>query len=109
MYVQIWIHLRKNRGCIFYVLCHDSFYLIIALDLKSDVIYFSYNNKYSTVKRSYDSITMFIKFVDKYVPELESFSKILPVLLIINFEYLMIKRVKLLDSYSARSVFKKEH
>ncbi len=33
-------------------------------------------NKFSTAKRNYDGITLFIKFVDECVPELESFSEI---------------------------------
>src|SRR5699024_12221418 len=46
-------------------------------------------NKFSTAKRNYDGITMFIKFVDEYVPELESFSELSQDLLIMYFEYLM--------------------
>ena len=46
-------------------------------------------NKFSTAKRNYDGITMFIKFVDDYVPELESFSEISQELLMMYFEYLM--------------------
>lgn len=46
-------------------------------------------NKFSTAKRNYDGITMFIKFVDECMPELESFSEISQELLIMYFEYLM--------------------
>src|SRR5690625_1606799 len=46
-------------------------------------------NKFSTAKRNYDGITLFIKFVDECVPELESFSEISRELLIMYFEYLM--------------------
>ncbi|WP_241963089.1 site-specific integrase [Staphylococcus simulans] len=46
-------------------------------------------NKFSTAKRNYDGITLFIKFVDDFVPELDSFSEISRELLIMYFEYLM--------------------
>lgn len=46
-------------------------------------------NKFSTAKRNYNGITLFIKFVDECVPELESFSEISRELLIMYFEYLM--------------------
>lgn len=46
-------------------------------------------NKFSTVKRNYDGIIQFIKFVDECVPELESFSEVSKELLIMYFEYLM--------------------
>lgn len=46
-------------------------------------------NKFSTAKRNYDGITMFMKFVDEYVPELESFSELSQDLLIMYFKYLM--------------------
>ncbi len=46
-------------------------------------------NKFSTAKRNYDGVTLFIKFVDECVPELESFSEITRELLIMYFESLM--------------------
>jgi len=46
-------------------------------------------NKFSTAKRNYDGITLFIKFVDECVLELESFSEVSRELLIMYFEYLM--------------------
>lgn len=46
-------------------------------------------NKFSTAKRNYDGITMFIKFVDECMPDLESFSGVSQELLIMYFEYLM--------------------
>lgn len=46
-------------------------------------------NKFSTVKRNYDGITLFIKFVDEFVPELDSFSDITQEILIMYFEYLL--------------------
>jgi len=49
-------------------------------------------NKFSTAKRNYDGITQFIKFIDKCVPELESFSEVSRELLIMYFEYLMSAR-----------------
>ncbi|SCT99796.1 transposase B regulatory protein [Mammaliicoccus lentus] len=46
-------------------------------------------NKFSTAKRNYDGITLFIKFVDECLPELDSFYEITSEILIIYFEYLM--------------------
>lgn len=46
-------------------------------------------NKFSTAKRNYDGVTLFIKFVDKCVPELDSFSEVTREIFIMYFEYLM--------------------
>src|SRR5690625_1469698 len=46
-------------------------------------------NIISTAIRNYDGITLFIKFDDEWVPEVESFSEISRELLIMYFEYLM--------------------
>jgi len=45
--------------------------------------------KFSTAKRNFDGISLFIKFVDECVPEIESFSEISQEVLIMYFEYLM--------------------
>lgn len=46
-------------------------------------------NKFSTAKRNYDGITLFIKFVDECVPEIDSFSEITQELLVMYFDYLI--------------------
>lgn len=45
--------------------------------------------KFSTTKRNYVGISLFIKFVDEHVPELDSFSEFSQELLMMYFEYLM--------------------
>src|SRR5690625_6423561 len=57
-------------------------------------------NKFSTAKRNYDGITMFIKFVDECMPDLESFSGVSQELLIM---YLDRKSTRLNSSHVAIS------
>lgn len=46
-------------------------------------------NKFSTAKRNYIGLSLFINFIDDYVPELDSFSDISKEVLIMYFEYLI--------------------
>lgn len=46
-------------------------------------------NKFSTAKRNYNGLSLFINFIDDYVPELDSFSDISKEVLIMYFEYLI--------------------
>lgn len=64
-------------------------------------------NKFSTAKRNYDGITLFIKFVDECVPELESFSEVSRELLIMYFEYLMHAKSETTDKPLSKVSIKK--
>src|SRR5699024_2978471 len=46
-------------------------------------------NKFSTAKRNYNGLSLFINFIDDYVPELDSFSDISKEVLIMYFVYLI--------------------
>src|SRR5699024_1401721 len=46
-------------------------------------------NKFSTAKRNYDGIKRFIKFIDEYSPEIESFLDVTQDVLIMYYEYLL--------------------
>lgn len=63
--------------------------------------------KLTTAKRNYDGITLFIKFVDEYVPELDSFSEMNQELLIMYFEYLMNKTSETTDKPLSKVSIKK--
>src|SRR5699024_5378979 len=64
-------------------------------------------NKFSTAKRNYDGITLFIKFVDECVPELDSFSEISREILIMYFEYLMDAKSETTDKLLSKVSIKK--
>lgn len=66
-------------------------------------------NKFSTAKRNYDGITMFIKFVHECMPELESFSEVSQELLIMYFEYLMNTTSETTGRPLSKVSIKKEH
>lgn len=46
-------------------------------------------NKFSTAKRNFDGIKRFIKFIDEYRPEIESFLDVTQDVLIMYYEYLL--------------------
>src|SRR5699024_8232138 len=64
-------------------------------------------NKFSTAKRNYDGITMFIKLVDECMPDLESFSGVSQELLIMYFEYLMNTKSEMIGKLISKKSIKK--